>query len=107
MMFPHNGKIITINQLTHYVPNHSANIDNILPLFHVISNDFPVSNIDLGLFHDPSMLGTYPGAPPFLNPFFSAQVCVVSSKRIDIRDKTPITESPPHIKVPPVEEILP
>jgi hypothetical protein len=33
MMFPHNGKIVTINQLTHYEPNHSANIDNISPLF--------------------------------------------------------------------------
>jgi hypothetical protein len=53
------------------------------------------------------MLGTYQGVPPFLNPSFSAQVCVVSSKGTDIGDKTPITESPPHIKVPPVEEILP
>jgi hypothetical protein len=107
MMFPHNGKIITIDQLTHYEPNHSTNIDNILPLVHVSSNDFPVANIGPGLFQDPSMLDTYQGAPPFLNPSFSAQVCVVSSKGTDIRDKTPITESPPHIKVPPVEEILP
>jgi hypothetical protein len=34
-------------------------------------------------------------------------MCVVSSKRRNIGDKTPINESPPHIKVPPVEEILP
>jgi len=37
MMFPHNGKIVTINQLTHYEPNHSANIDKILLLFHTNS----------------------------------------------------------------------
>jgi hypothetical protein len=24
MMFPHNGKIVTIDQLTHYEPNHSC-----------------------------------------------------------------------------------
>jgi hypothetical protein len=107
MMFPHNGKIITIDQLTHYEPNHSANIDNILPLVHTSSDDFPVVNISPGLFQDPSMLGTYQGVPPFLKPSFSAQVCVVSSKGTYIRDKTPITESPPHIEVPPVEEILP
>jgi hypothetical protein len=45
--------------------------------------------------------------PSFLHPFFLAQVCVFSSKGTNIKDKTPITESPPHIKVPPVEEILP
>jgi hypothetical protein len=32
MMFPHNGKIVTINQITHYEPNHSTIIDNILSL---------------------------------------------------------------------------
>jgi hypothetical protein len=30
MMFLHNGKILTIDQLTHYEPNHSTNIDNIV-----------------------------------------------------------------------------
>jgi hypothetical protein len=97
MMFPHNGKIITINQITHYEPNHSANTDNILPLVRTSSNDFPVFNISPGLFQDPSMLGTYQGAPSFLKPSFSAQVCVVSSKGTNIKYKTPITESPSHI----------
>jgi len=32
MIFPHNGKIITIDQISNYEPNHSTNIDNILPL---------------------------------------------------------------------------
>ena len=58
MMFPHNGKIVTIDQLTHYEPNHSTNIDNILPLVHVSPNDFPVANKGPELFQDPSMLGT-------------------------------------------------
>jgi hypothetical protein len=40
MMFPHNGKIITIDQLTHYEPNHSTNIDNILPLVRTSSDAF-------------------------------------------------------------------
>ena len=35
MMFPHNGKIVTIDQVSHYEPNPSANIDNILPLIHM------------------------------------------------------------------------
>jgi hypothetical protein len=107
MMSPHNGKIVTIDQLTHYKSNHSANINNILPLVRASLDDFLVVNISPGLFQDPSMLGTYQGAPPFLKPSFSAQLCVVSSKGTNIKYKTPITESPPHIEVPPVEEILP
>jgi hypothetical protein len=34
MMFPHNRKIITIDQFSHYEPNHSSNIDKILHLVH-------------------------------------------------------------------------
>jgi hypothetical protein len=93
MMFPHNEKIVTIDQLTHYEPNHSANIDNILPLVHVSPNDFSVANIGPELFQDPSMLGTCQGAPPSLNPSFSAQVCVVSSKRTDTEDTLPPREA--------------
>jgi hypothetical protein len=33
MMFPYNEKIVTIDQLTHYEPNHSAIIDTSSPLF--------------------------------------------------------------------------
>jgi hypothetical protein len=36
MMFPHNGKIVTVDQITHYEPNHSSNIDDILPLNRMI-----------------------------------------------------------------------
>jgi hypothetical protein len=107
MMFPHNGKIITIDQLTHYEPIHSTNIDNILPLVCASSDDFPVIDIGPGIFKDPSLLETYHGAPPLLNPSISSQVCVVSSNGIDIRDNTPLTEAPPHIEIPPVEELLP
>jgi hypothetical protein len=79
MMFPHNGKIVTINQLTHYEPNHSANIDNILPLVRTSSDDFSVIDMGPGIFKDPSLLGAYHGAPPLLHPSISTQVCVVSS----------------------------
>jgi hypothetical protein len=50
MMFPHNGKIVTIDQLTNYEPNHSTNNDNILPLVRAISYAFPVIDIGPGIF---------------------------------------------------------
>jgi hypothetical protein len=64
MMFPHNGKIITIDQLTHYEPNHSANIDNILPLVCTSSDAYSVIDMGPRIFKDPSLLGAYHGAPP-------------------------------------------
>jgi hypothetical protein len=107
MMFPHNGKIITIDQITHYEPNHSTNIDNILPIIHVSPKDFPVTNIGPGLFQDPSMLGTCQGAPPFLNPSFLAQVCVVSYKGTNMEDTLPPREASIISDVPLVAELPP
>jgi hypothetical protein len=59
MIFPHNRKIITIDQLTHYEPNHFTNIDNILPLIRASSDAFLVINIAIVIIlKDPSSLGT-------------------------------------------------
>jgi hypothetical protein len=107
MMFPHNGKIITIDQLTHYEPNHSANIDNILALVCTSSDSFPIIDIGPGILKDPSLLGTYHGAPPILNSSSSTQVCVVSLNRTYIRDNTPLTRSLAHIEFPSFVELLP
>jgi hypothetical protein len=38
MMFPHNRKIITINQVSHYEPNPSSNIDNITDIHYVTTS---------------------------------------------------------------------
>jgi hypothetical protein len=105
MMFPHNEKIITINQVSHYEPNHSFNIDNILPLVHTSSDAYPLMDMGLGIFKDPSLLGAYHGAPPLIHP--SAQVCFVSSNGTETRDTIPPTGTSPLLDVPLVEEILP
>jgi hypothetical protein len=105
MTFPHNGKIVSIDQITHYEPNHSANIDNILPLVHTRSDAYSVINMGPIIFKDPSLLGAYHGAPPLLHP--STKVCVVSSNGTNIGDIIPSNEASPHIDVPPVEELLP
>jgi hypothetical protein len=75
IMFPHNGKIVTIDQVTHYEPNPSASLDNILLLIHAKHEVYPLVEMGPGMFKDPSLLGTYHGAPPLLPP---SQVCVIS-----------------------------
>ena len=68
IMFPHNGKIVTIDQVSHYDPNPSANLDNILPLIHTKQDVYPLIEMGPGIFKDPSLLGTYHGATPVLHP---------------------------------------
>jgi hypothetical protein len=68
IMFPHNGKIVTIDQVTHYEPNPSTSLDNILPFIHTNQDVYPLVEMGPGIFKDPSLLGTYHGAPPLLPP---------------------------------------
>jgi hypothetical protein len=75
IMFPHNGKIVTIDQVSHYEPNPSASLNNILPLIHTNKDVYPLVEMGPGIFKDPSLLGTYHGAPPLLPP---SQVCVIT-----------------------------
>jgi hypothetical protein len=84
MMFPHNGNIVTIDQVSHYEPNPYANLDNILPLIHTNQDIYPLIEMGLGIFKDPSLLGTYHGAPPLLHP--ANQVCVISSNGTHMED---------------------
>jgi hypothetical protein len=91
IMFPHNGKIVTLDQLSYYEPNPSANVDNILPLIHTNQEVYPLVEMGPGIFKDPSLLGTYHGAPPLLPP---NQVCVVTSNQSHIEDTRPPQETP-------------
>jgi hypothetical protein len=90
IMFPHNGKIVTIDQVTHYEPNPSASLDNILPLIHTNQDMHPFIEMGPGMFKDPSLLGTYHGAPPLLPPH---QVCGVSSQKTLTEDTLPPQEA--------------
>jgi hypothetical protein len=105
MMSPHNGKILTIDQVSHYEPNPSSNIDNILPFVHTNPDVYPL--IDMGpiIFKYPSFLGTYHGALLLIHP--STQVCIVSSNGIETGDTFPPTEASLLSNLPLVAELLP
>jgi hypothetical protein len=105
MMFPHNGKIITIDQVSHYEPNSSANINNILPLIHTSQDAYPLIEMGPEIFKDPSLLGTCNGAPSLLHP--SNQVCIVSSNKTSIEDTLPPREASIIYDVPLVAELPP
>jgi hypothetical protein len=104
IMFPHNGNIVTINQVSHYEPNPSASLNNILPLIHTNHDTYPLVEMGPGIFKDPSLLGTYHGAPPLLPP---NQVCVVTSKKTHIVDTHPPQEASAILDVSTVAAPLP
>jgi hypothetical protein len=104
IMFPHNGKIVTLDQLSYYEPNPSANVDNILPLIHTNHEVYPLVEMGPGIFKDPSLLGTYHGAPPLLPP---NQVCVVTSNKTPTGDTHPPQEASVSPDVSPVAASLP
>jgi hypothetical protein len=105
MMFPHNGKIITIDQVSHYEPNASSNIDNILPFVHTNPDAYLLIEMGPRIFKDPSLLGKYHRAPPLIHP--SAQVCVISTNEMTTEDTLPPTEASFTPDVPLVTEYLP
>jgi hypothetical protein len=90
IMFPHNGKIVTIDQVSYYEPNPSINVDNILPLIHTNQEVYPLVEMGPGIFKDPFLLGTYHGAPPLLPP---NKVCVVTSNKTHTKDTHPSQEA--------------
>jgi hypothetical protein len=105
MMFPHNGNIITIDQVSHYEPNPSSNIDNILSFVHTNPNAYPLIEMGPRIFKDPSLLGTYHGSPPLIHP--SAQVCFISSNGTKTKDALHPIEASLLYDVPLVAELLP
>jgi hypothetical protein len=105
MMFPHNRKIITIDQVSYYEPNPSANIDKILPLIHMSHDAYPLIEMGPRIFKDPSLLGTYHGAPLLLHP--SNQVCIISSNGTDIKNTLPPREASIIYDIPLVVELPP
>jgi hypothetical protein len=102
MMFHHNWKIVTIDQVSHYEPNPYAKIDNILPLIHTSHDTYPLVEMGSGIFKDPSLLGTYHGAPPLIHP--SNQVCVVSYNGTHTEDTLPPTKASIISDVPLITE---
>jgi hypothetical protein len=114
IMFPHNGKIVTIDQVSHYEPNPSASLDNILRLIHTNKDVYPLIEMGPSIFKDPSLLGTYHGAPPLLTP---SQVCVLTHQEetsppqeasvipdVSTVAAPPSQEPPAHSSTPTVHE---
>ena len=75
--FPHNGKIVTIDQLT-YFSSDPASSDNIQ---HVSKTTIPYKDVGVGLIKDFGLLGTISFPPPNISPSI-ATIHMISSNTI-------------------------
>ena len=79
--FPHNGKIITIDQLTYFSSDPSS-FDNIQ---HVGKTTIPYKDVGVGLIKDFDLLGTFSFPPPNVSPFI-ATIHMISSNTVTFDD---------------------
>jgi len=49
MMFPHEGKVVTLYQLTYYEPQPATNVDNVFPIVGARSSSLVYMDVGLNL----------------------------------------------------------
>jgi len=79
--FPHNGKIITIDQLT-YFSSDPASSESIQ---HVGKTTIPYKDFGIGLIKDSGLLGTFSFPPPNVSPS-TTTIHMISSNTIVLDD---------------------
>ena len=79
--FPHNGKIVTIDQLT-YFSSDPASLDSIQ---HVSNTTIPYKDVGVGLIKYFGLLGTFSFPPPNVSPSYST-INMISSNTIAFND---------------------
>ena len=64
MSFPHNGKIVTIDQLTYHEPKSQTSPETTISSIANKQTVDSLTNVSPGVYKDSSLLGTFPGLPP-------------------------------------------
>ena len=64
IMLPHDGKVVTIDQLTYYDPKSQLHLENVLPTLEGSQSITSFSDVCPEICQYYSLLGTYNGPPP-------------------------------------------
>ena len=79
MMFPHNGKIVPLDQLTYYDPKPQTNLDNVMPTLGGSQPITSYTKVSPGVFKYSTLLGTYHDPPPQLPSPGASLICTITS----------------------------
>ena len=102
MSFPHNGKIVTIDQLTYHEPksqtSHETTISSVANKQTVDS----LISVSPGVYKDFSLLGTFPNlpSPPITDPSLS-NVCMMQSSRAALKQPASASQQPRSLQLSP------
>lgn len=75
MMFPHNEKVVTINQLTYHELGAKGSLDNFNSKLQ--KKVPPHTGARFGMIKDSTLLGPYQGLPPIIP---QESICVLSTE---------------------------
>jgi hypothetical protein len=79
MIFPHNGKLVTIDQLTYHDPQAQLHPDNVVSSLGGDQTTTPINDLFPRVYKDSILLGAYYGPPLTVTAPSSSHVCMVSS----------------------------
>jgi len=77
MCFPHEGKIVTIDQLTYYEPSSLTSPKSIISSMSDKYYSTPLTSVSPKVYKDSSLLGSFPGPPPPNFKPSSLSVCML------------------------------
>ena len=67
MCFPHEGNIVTINQLNYYEPTFVTSLKSIISLMSNDQYSTPLTGVTPGFYKDFSLLGAFFSPPPLIS----------------------------------------
>ena len=74
MMFPFNGKVVILDQLSYYNPHASTNLENSFPTVSE-TRTTPYVEIIPGVYKESDLLGAYLGPLPIITPTTEGLMC--------------------------------
>jgi hypothetical protein len=77
MIFPHNGKIINLEQLMYYKPMPPSNLDNIFPTIRANQHLLSYTKNEPNFFKDSTQIKAYHGAPSQILHIISSPMCTI------------------------------
>jgi hypothetical protein len=80
LCFPHEGKVVTIDQLSYCMLDSRTNVSMNIPF--VSGSMGAYDSVGVGMFKDSSLMGTFTLPPPF-NPSNSTPICMISLGTIE------------------------
>jgi hypothetical protein len=80
LIFPHQGKVVTIYKLYYYIPNSRANIGMNIPFTYDSKTSF--DNIDVGILKYSFLMGTFT-LPPLVGYVNLSPICMILSSIIE------------------------